>query len=98
MDEFNKAVPGKSKKVRDLILSILFDAIGYISYAIPGIGMAFDFVWAPVSAFVLSRLYKGTMGKVGGVVVFIEELSPGFDFIPTFTICWFYKYIIKKHP
>jgi len=41
-------------------------------------------------------MYKGTEGKVAGVISFIEEIVPGLDIIPTFTIMWFYTYVIKK--
>jgi len=41
-------------------------------------------------------MYKGTVGTVGGITVFIEELIPGLDFIPTFTLTWIYTYWIKR--
>ena len=40
-------------------------------------------------------MYKGTIGKLAGVFGFIEELVPFIDFVPTFTITWFYTYVIK---
>ncbi|MCB0469541.1 MAG: hypothetical protein KDC51_02705, partial [Flavobacteriaceae bacterium] len=52
--------------------------------------------WAPLSGYLMSRMYKGTEGKVAGVISFIEEIVPGLDIIPTFTIMWFYTYVIKK--
>ncbi|MDX9789228.1 MAG: hypothetical protein RBT61_00215 [Candidatus Kapabacteria bacterium] len=84
-----------SNKNRDLLLSLLLDAIGYISYMIP-FGVFSDFIWAPLSAFLLLKIYKGKAGKTGAVVQFFEELTPGLDFIPTFTITWIYTYIIEK--
>ena len=42
-------------------------------------------------------LYKGSIGKVGGIFSVIEELLPGMDFIPTFTLAWIYKYVINKN-
>ena len=74
---------GKYKK---LLLGILFDALGYVSFIIPGFGEFTDIIWAPISAWLLIKLYKGNTGKVAGVISFIEEILPGFDIIPTFTL------------
>jgi hypothetical protein len=78
-------------KNRDLIISILLDIVGYFSYAIPFIGEFSDVVWAPIAAFLMTRIYKGRIGRTAGVLEFIEEIIPFTDFIPTFT-----TYIIKK--
>lgn len=86
----------KTTKKRDLFLSILFDAIGVLSYAVPFIGEFSDVIWAPIAGIILLRMYKGTVGTVGGIIVFIEELVPSLDFIPTFTLTWIYTYWIKK--
>lgn len=67
-----------------------------LSYLIPGIGELIDIVWAPLSVFILFKMHKGDIGKVGGIVSFIEESIPGMDFIPTFTLIWIYMYIFKK--
>lgn len=83
-------------KSRKLMLSILFDLIGYASYGIPLVAELTDIVWAPIAGFLLARMYKGTVGTVGGITVFVEELLPGVDFIPTFTLTWIYTYLIKK--
>ena len=86
----------KRNKTRDLVLSLLFDAIGIMSFSIPVIGEFADVIWAPISGLIMVWMYKGTMGKVAGVVSFLEELLPATDIIPSFTIMWFYTYIIKK--
>lgn len=86
----------ESQKTKHLILSLLFDAIGYASYGIPLIAELTDIVWAPIAGFLLARMYKGTVGTIGGITVFVEELLPGIDFIPTFTLTWIYTYLIKK--
>lgn len=83
-------------KNRDLIISILLDIVGYFSYAIPFIGEFSDVVWAPIAAFLMTRIYKGRIGRTAGVLEFIEEIIPFTDFIPTFTLTWIYTYIIKK--
>ena len=83
-------------QTRDLILSIVFDAIGMMSFTIPLIGEFADVVWAPISALLMIWLYKGTPGKVAGIFSFLEEILPATDIIPSFTLMWFYTYIIKK--
>ena len=75
-------------KNKKLALSILFDVIGMITFL--------DIIWAPVSAYLISKMYSGKRGKVAGVFSFIEEILPGFDFIPSFTIMWFLTYVIDK--
>ncbi|MBU2938661.1 hypothetical protein KO494_03815 [Lacinutrix sp. C3R15] len=75
-------------KYKLLALSILLDAIGLIPFI--------DLVWAPLSGYIMTRMYKGEMGKIAGIITFIEEAIPGLDFIPTFTIMWLYTYVFKK--
>ena len=77
-------------------LSILLDAIGYVSFIIPGVGEFFDIVWAPVSAWIMTKMYKGRPGRIAAAISFIEEAMPGLDVIPTFTIMWFYNYFFNK--
>jgi hypothetical protein len=83
-------------KNRDLVISILLDSVGYFSYAIPFVGEFTDVIWAPIAAFLMTRIYKGRTGRTAGVLEFIEEVIPFTDFIPTFTLTWIYTYIIKK--
>lgn len=85
------------KKYRLLFWGILLDGVGLLSFVIPFFGEFFDVIWAPISAFIIYRMYKGTTGKLGGLVSFIEEIGiMGTDFIPTFTLTWIYYYLIKK--
>lgn len=86
----------KSHKTAKLILGIMFDLIGMISYIIPGFAEILDIVWAPISGLLLARMYKGTTGKIAGMVAFLEEIIPGTDIIPSFTLTWIYVYIIQK--
>ncbi|MGJ7030681.1 hypothetical protein [Niabella hirudinis] len=76
------------KKSPSLLFCILMDIIGCLSFTIPGVGEFADVIWAPVSAIILARAFGGTRGMFGGVFNFIEELLPGTDIIPTFTIMW----------
>ena len=57
--------PVKDTKKRDLVLGLLFDAIGFISYAVPFLGELTDLVWAPIAGLILLKMYKGTVGTVG---------------------------------
>lgn len=84
------------EKKKKLILSLLLDSVGYISYLIPFLGEFSDLIWAPIAGFVLKSMYKGTIGTVGGIIAFVEEALPGIDFIPTFTLTWLYTYVYKK--
>jgi len=79
-----------------LFLSLLFDAMGMLSFTVPILGESFDVIWAPTAAFLIFKMYKGNEGKIAGAVTFIEEAMPGLDIIPTFTITWIYKFLIKK--
>ena len=81
-----------------LILGLIFDFIGMLSYIIPGIAETTDLIWAPISGMLLVAMYKGTVGKVAGVIGTLEELIPFTDIIPTFTITWLYEnYLDKKN-
>lgn len=75
-------------KYKKLGLSIIFDIIGFITII--------DIIWAPLSGYLMTRMYKGNKGKVAGVVSFLEEIIPGLDFIPTFTIMWLITYVFSK--
>ena len=83
-------------KYKILAISILCDAIGYVSFAIPGIGEFTDIIWAPLSGWIMTKLYKGKPGKIAGIISFIEEILPGLDVIPTFTLMWIYTYVFSK--
>ncbi|OEJ98728.1 hypothetical protein A8C32_05890 [Flavivirga aquatica] len=83
-------------KYKKLVLGIILDAIGCASFIIPGIGEFSDIIWAPVSGWLMTSLYKGKPGKIAGIITFAEEALPGLDVIPTFTLMWFYTYVLKK--
>ncbi|WP_130735023.1 hypothetical protein [Flavobacterium sp. J27] len=85
-----------SSKKTKLVLSILFDIIGMLSYIVPLFAEVTDVVWAPISGLIMMAMYKGITGKVAGIISFIEEAFPFIDFIPTFTLTWIYQYVIKK--
>ena len=83
-------------KKRNLILGIVFDAIGMLSFTVPFIGEFSDVIWAPIAGYLMTMMYKGTVGKVGGIFTFLEEILPFSDFIPSFTLTWIYNYLIKS--
>ncbi|MEP2057568.1 MAG: hypothetical protein ABJJ05_07160 [Maribacter litoralis] len=85
----------KDKKYKQLFLGLLFDGIGMLSFAIPFVGEFSDIVWAPLSAWLMTRMYKGKIGQTAGVFAFIEEIVPGFDLIPSFTLMWLYTYVLS---
>ncbi len=84
------------KQQPSLIFCIVMDIIGYTSYLIPLIGEFSDVIWAPVSAFIFYKTFGGKKGVIGGVFNFIEEIMPGLDFIPSFTIMWFWQKLTSR--
>lgn len=81
-----------NKKYKKLGLGILFDAFGYASFVFPVI----DIVWAPLAAYLMTKMYDGKKGKIAAAVTFIEEALPFLDVIPTFTLMWLYTYVFDK--
>ena len=76
-----------NKKLPSLLFCIAMDIIGAAIVVMPVIG----FIWAPVSGIIFYRAFGGWKGAFGGVFSFVEELIPGVDFIPTFTIAWLWR-------
>eukprot|EP01108_Squamamoeba_japonica_P007952 TRINITY_DN6912_c0_g1_i1.p1 TRINITY_DN6912_c0_g1~~TRINITY_DN6912_c0_g1_i1.p1 ORF type:complete len:128 (-),score=18.06 TRINITY_DN6912_c0_g1_i1:17-400(-) len=69
-----------------LFLAIVIDLIGLGSYLIPGLGEGADTLWAPVSSFLIYKMFnRGDMAVLG----FAEEALPFLDFIPTACIAWY---------
>ena len=86
----------KDSKYKNLFLGLLFDAIGMLSFAIPIVGEFSDMIWAPIAAWLMTRMYKGRVGQAAGAETFVEEIIPGLDVIPTFTIMWLYTHVFKS--
>ncbi|MEO7317195.1 MAG: hypothetical protein ABIW47_18540 [Ginsengibacter sp.] len=84
----------KSIKLPGLTTCIILDLLGMASYLLPVLGETFDFIWAPISGILFFYLFgMKKFGMIGGIISIIEEISPGFDIIPTFTIAW----IVRKN-
>lgn len=82
-----------------LAFCLLMDAIGLMTYSIPLLGEWADLLWAPVSSLIFFLTFGGFKGAMGGIFNFVEELLPGLDFIPSFTIMYFLqKRSMKSHP
>ncbi|MDT0676840.1 hypothetical protein [Autumnicola musiva] len=82
---------------RLLIKGLIYDAVGMITMAIPLIGPFLDLIWAPYAANKMRRMYPGKNGKIASVLVFLEEILPGTDIIPTFTLMYLYNFVWKKN-
>ena len=85
----NKPLPG-------IVLCILMDLVGYLSFSLPVLGEFADVIWAPISGFISYKMFGGKFGLMGGVFNFIEEVLPFTDFIPSFTIAWAVKYFSAR--
>jgi hypothetical protein len=80
-----------------LILCLIMDLIGYATYAVPVLGEFGDILWAPLSGLIFFKLFGGWKGAFGAVFNVVEEILPGTDFIPSFTIMWLWKYASEKN-
>lgn len=85
----------KNLKYSILKKGLLLDGIGMLTMAIPIIGPFLDILWAPYAAKQMRKMYEGEQGKLASAIVFIEEILPITDMIPTFTLMWLYTYIYK---
>ncbi len=88
--------PLRRKPLPSLGLCLVMDILGCVFVMIPLVGPFIEMLFAPVSAVVYYRMFGGTRGIFGGIFNFIEELIPGLDFIPTFTITWGIQYLNRK--
>jgi len=88
----------KTLKNKLLIKGLMYDVVGMATMAIPLVGPFLDLAWAPFAAKKMSEMYPGKKGKIASVLVFIEEILPFTDIIPTFTLMWFYTFVWSKAP
>lgn len=85
----------KNSKYTLLKKGLLYDAIGMVTTFIPVVGPFLDILWAPFAAKKMTEMYEGETGKIAAVVVFVEELLPMTDVVPTFTLMWLYTFVLK---
>lgn len=81
---------------KKLVKSLCYDAVGMASTAIPVVGPFLDIIWAPYAARKMAQMYPGKKGKLASILVFLEEILPFTDVIPTFTLMWIYTYVFQK--
>lgn len=86
----------RPRRLPSLVLCIIMDLIGNLSYAVPFFGELLDVVWAPISGIIFFLMFGGWKGAFGGIFNFVEEILPGTDFIPSFTIMWLVQYFRNK--
>ena len=87
----DKVVSLSRDKWWKLIISIVLDLIGLISFLIPVLAELIDVVWAPISALLIFQLYGSSL--LSGIAV-IEESLPFTDIIPTATIGWLCEFTV----
>lgn len=87
----------ENRKKKLLWQGLLYDAIGMLTMAIPVVGPALDVLWAPYAGSQMLKMYPNKKGKIASIIVFIEEILPYTDYIPTFTIMWIYTFIFAKN-
>ena len=78
--------------------SIILDLISMSTLFITIAGTLIDLIWAPYAAKQMNDMYEGKKGKIVFIIVFIEEIIPGLDVIPTFTLMWLYTFVWIKAP
>ena len=79
------------KRQPSLIFCIAMDLLGYATYSLPVVGEFADIIWAPISGLIFFLSFGGWKGAMGGLFGMVEELLPGTDFIPSFTVMWFIR-------
>jgi len=85
----------KPRPLPSLLACVVMDMLGYATYSIPVIGELADIIWAPISALIFFIMFRGWKGAFGGMFNFVEEILPGLDFIPTFTLTWLWQYFSR---
>lgn len=85
----------KNSKYTLLKKGLLYDAVGIVTTFIPVVGPFLDVLWAPFAAKKMTEMYQGETGKIAAIIVFVEELLPMTDVVPTFTLMWLYTFVIK---
>lgn len=99
MNQTDKTASSLSKKFENeknikLVVAILIDLFGFLSYLIPGLGELFDLGFAPISAILVYFLFGKKIKWAA--FTFLEELIPFTDAIPSATIAWYAMYVTNE--
>ena len=86
----------KNNKYKLLRKGVVYDLIGMATMFIPIAGPFLDILWAPYAAKKMGDMYPGRAGKIASWIVFIEEILPITDVIPTFTLMWLYTFVFSS--
>lgn len=86
----------RNDKYKLLRKGIIYDLIGMATMFIPIAGAFLDILWAPYAAKKMRDMYPGNAGKIASWIVFIEEILPITDVIPTFTLMWLYTFVFSS--
>ena len=99
MENYNSEIEKayQREKSTKLVASIALDCVGMLTFLVPGYAEVADLVWAPIAAVANFLMFRGMTGIAGGAATFVEELLPGTDFIPSFTLTWGIKYMVREN-
>ncbi|MBL4664095.1 MAG: hypothetical protein JKY22_11215 [Flavobacteriaceae bacterium] len=86
----------KNNKYKLLRKGIIYDIVGMTTMFIPLVGPFLDILWAPYAAKKMRDMYEGNTGKIASWIVFVEEILPFTDFVPTFTLMWIYTFVFSS--
>lgn len=78
-----------------LLLCIAVDLAGDASFILPGIGEVEDTIWAPISSFIISKMYGS---NILTFIDFSKEILPFTDGLPVAIIAWIIKYKYPTSP
>lgn len=70
-----------------LVVSLIVDFVGSMSYLLPVVGEGFDVAWAPVSMVLVGAMYDASSPHLKYVAL-MEELLPFTDIVPSATLGW----------
>lgn len=85
----------RRRKYGTLAAGILVDLIGMSSYTLPLVGESTDLVVGPLSGLACWWLHGQRLGGLGGVFAFLEEIGPGTDWVPTLSLVWVLRYVVR---
>ncbi|MCK8059989.1 MULTISPECIES: hypothetical protein [unclassified Fusibacter] len=81
-----------------LVVAILIDILGYVSYLVPFLAEISDIIWAPISAIIIFIMFRKQLifASTGAIVGFAEEIMTGTDAVPSATLIWVGVYVFNR--